>query len=286
MTSSVVTFTNVLSLRKVASTSCWTTIKDPLYHRNNLLITKCQRPSFFLNSPFQKASASTTAWTTTIPVSSNYHLKSEFQNGWKGTRNLISCNKKLTRSLSMVSITKTSKSSPSTIIGQSESSVKTEKQAIQESLQDNNSIRVTPSAINQILHLAQKKQPANPDSIYLRVYVDAGGCSGFQYKFELENIDDPETGIDTNEDVVINASIKESNSSSDQEKNLVNHDVVSSKVVIDEVSLNYIKGSTVDYVREMIRSSFAIVGNPQSESACGCGSSFAVKNFDSNPALD
>jgi iron-sulfur cluster assembly accessory protein len=59
-----------------------------------------------------------------------------------------------------------------------------------------------------------------------------------------------------------------------------------SKVVIDHGSFEMIKGSTVDFMQEMIRSTFAIVNNPQSESACGCGSSFAVKNFDSNPALD
>ncbi|KAL3776140.1 hypothetical protein ACHAW5_003258 [Stephanodiscus triporus] len=47
-------------------------------------------------------------------------------------------------------------------------------------------------------------------------------------------------------------------------------------------------GSTIDYVSEMIRSSFAVVGNPQSESACGCGSSLAVRNFEvqSSPGLD
>jgi len=58
------------------------------------------------------------------------------------------------------------------------------------------------------------------------------------------------------------------------------------QVVVDSGSYELIKGSTVDYAQEMIRSSFAVVSNPQSESACGCGSSFAVKNFSSNPALD
>lgn len=58
------------------------------------------------------------------------------------------------------------------------------------------------------------------------------------------------------------------------------------KVVVDSASFDLVKGSTVDYVQEMIRSSFAVVNNPQSESACGCGSSFAIKNFSANPAKD
>lgn len=58
------------------------------------------------------------------------------------------------------------------------------------------------------------------------------------------------------------------------------------KVVIDATSFELVKGATVDYEQDMMRSAFAIVNNPQSESACGCGSSFAVKNFSANPAID
>lgn len=42
----------------------------------------------------------------------------------------------------------------------------------------------------------------------------------------------------------------------------------------------------VDFEEDMMRSAFAVVNNPASESACGCGSSFAIKNFEKNPALD
>lgn len=57
-------------------------------------------------------------------------------------------------------------------------------------------------------------------------------------------------------------------------------------MVVDETSLGLIKGSTIEYVQEMIKSAFAIVNNPQSESACGCGTSFVIKNFAANPAKD
>lgn len=42
----------------------------------------------------------------------------------------------------------------------------------------------------------------------------------------------------------------------------------------------------VDFEEDMMRSAFAVINNPVSESACGCGSSFAIKNFEKNPALD
>ena len=141
--------------------------------------------------------------------------------------------------------------------------------------QDNTSIIITASAVQQINHLANLKRPQEPEQMYLRVYVDAGGCSGFQYKFDIENRDD-EDAIDEEEDILIHCV---ANANSDSEK-------VEAYVVVDEASLELLQGSTIDFVREMIRSSFAVVSNPQSESACGCGSSFAVKNFEKHGALD
>jgi iron-sulfur cluster assembly accessory protein len=58
------------------------------------------------------------------------------------------------------------------------------------------------------------------------------------------------------------------------------------KVVVDATSLEYMKGATVDFEVDLMRSAFCVVNNPQSESACGCKSSFAMKNFSAHPALD
>mmetsp|Transcript_21321 Transcript_21321/g.26191 ORF Transcript_21321/g.26191 Transcript_21321/m.26191 type:complete len:227 (-) Transcript_21321:179-859(-) len=171
----------------------------------------------------------------------------------------------------MVTVTKSSASSPVVEIMQNSSNEVSNTFNV-EINQDNDSVKITASAIQQINHLSKQRRPDDPSAVYLRVYVDAGGCSGFQYKFELEQKDDDETPIDPDEDVVINASLPDGS--------------LEAMIVIDESSLEYIKGSTVDFVKEMIRSSFAVLSNPQSESACGCGTSFAVKNFEANPAID
>ena len=82
----------------------------------------------------------------------------------------------------------------------------------------------------------------------LRVAVLAGGCSGFQYKFELDH-------TRAEEDVVI--------------------DHGPAQVFIDPSSLELLEGSELDYVEALIGSHFA-VRNPQAASACGCGTSFAL----------
>ena len=78
----------------------------------------------------------------------------------------------------------------------------------------------------------------------LRIAVDGGGCSGFQYAFSL----DADAGVGP-ADVVFERD--------------------GAKVVVDDVSLEYVRGATVDYVEEMIKSSFAIVENPNAQSGCG-----------------
>ncbi|KAJ8290470.1 hypothetical protein GJAV_G00013260 [Gymnothorax javanicus] len=85
---------------------------------------------------------------------------------------------------------------------------------------------------------------------YLRIQVEGGGCSGFQYKFSVEKV--------VNED-----------------DRLFEQDGVG--VVVDQDSLEFVKGSTLDYTEELIRSSFHIARNPQAEHGCSCGSSFSIK---------
>jgi iron-sulfur cluster assembly accessory protein len=84
--------------------------------------------------------------------------------------------------------------------------------------------------------------------VALRVAVLAGGCSGFQYRFEL----DGEIGAD---DLVIRRG--------------------AARVVVDPVSMDLLSGSELDYTDELMGSHFS-VRNPNAKSACGCGTSFSV----------
>lgn len=86
------------------------------------------------------------------------------------------------------------------------------------------------------------------ESAHLRISVLGGGCSGFQYKFELDET--------TEEDDLVLAK-----------------DGVA--VVIDSVSLPFLSGAVIDFKRELIGDRFA-VENPNAASTCGCGTSFSV----------
>ncbi|TPP59579.1 Iron-sulfur cluster assembly 2 like protein mitochondrial [Fasciola gigantica] len=105
-----------------------------------------------------------------------------------------------------------------------------------------------------VLHLSQKcikrLQEIGPSNGLLRVLVDSGGCSGFQYKFEVVSAPSPNDIIVEREGV---------------------------QVLLDESSVAFLKGATLDYEEELIRTGFRISSNPVAEKGCSCGSSFAVK---------
>ena len=96
---------------------------------------------------------------------------------------------------------------------------------------------------------------SNPE-LALRVTVQSGGCHGFQYLMSLTSA----SQISPEEDTVFEAD-----------------DGSGAKVVMDEPSLELLKGSQVDYTMELIGSQFKIVGNPAASSSCGCGTSFDIK---------
>ena len=97
---------------------------------------------------------------------------------------------------------------------------------------------------------------SNPQ-LALRVTVESGGCHGFQYLMSLTNI----TTVSPDDDTIFEA-----------------NDGTGAKVVMDEPSLELLKGSTVDFTMELIGSQFKIVGNPAASSSCGCGTSFDIKS--------
>jgi iron-sulfur cluster assembly accessory protein len=105
-------------------------------------------------------------------------------------------------------------------------------------------VTVSERAARRIAEILQKE----PAGTMLRVSVEGGGCSGFQYKFDM----DRDKAAD---DLVI-------------ERN-------AATVLIDPVSLEYMAGSEIDFVDDLIGASFK-VHNPNVTAACGCGTSFAL----------
>jgi iron-sulfur cluster assembly accessory protein len=87
-----------------------------------------------------------------------------------------------------------------------------------------------------------------PNGSMLRVSVEGGGCSGFQYKFDVERAKAADDLVISREGAV---------------------------VLIDPVSVNYMAGSEIDFVDDLIGASFK-VKNPQAKASCGCGTSFAL----------
>ena len=105
-------------------------------------------------------------------------------------------------------------------------------------------IALTPAAAARVAVIAQKtSKPA-----ILRLSVEGGGCSGFQYKFGFAE------GVEE-DDIVA--------------------EVEGVRLVVDSTSLDLVRGSQVDFVDNLGGAHFAVT-NPQAASGCGCGTSFSV----------
>lgn len=119
-------------------------------------------------------------------------------------------------------------------------------------------INISPRAAHRLQAIAEKD--GNPD-LALRVSVESGGCHGFQYLMSLVNTSD----IDPAEDTLFE----------NEEPAKATGDY-RAKVVMDEPSLELLKGSSVDYTMELIGSQFKVTGIPGAKSSCGCGTSFDI----------
>jgi iron-sulfur cluster insertion protein len=107
-----------------------------------------------------------------------------------------------------------------------------------------NSITLSPNAARRVAEIAVKlgKEPI------LRLSVEGGGCSGFQYRFGLAE------GTDSDDEIAITDN---------------------AKLVVDQISLDLVRGCEVDFVESLGGKSFQVT-NPNAASGCGCGSSFSV----------
>ena len=105
-------------------------------------------------------------------------------------------------------------------------------------------LTLTPAAAERVAVIAKKQtKPA-----ILRLSVEGGGCSGFQYKFEMADGPDGEDSVSETDGV---------------------------QLVVDPVSLDLVGGSVVDYVESLGGAAFR-VENPNAAAGCGCGSSFGI----------
>ena len=105
-------------------------------------------------------------------------------------------------------------------------------------------ITMTDRAARQIGKILE----AEPSGAMLRLSVMGGGCSGFQYKFDVER-------DKADDDIAI--------------------DRGGVTMLIDSVSLQYLAGSQIDFVDDLIGASFK-VNNPKAKASCGCGTSFSL----------
>jgi iron-sulfur cluster insertion protein len=108
-----------------------------------------------------------------------------------------------------------------------------------------NPINITEPCLAKVADLlAEENNPA----LALRVFVQGGGCSGFQYGFTFDD------------------------AQADDDFEVINEGV---RILVDSMSYQYLVGATVDYKEDQYGSQF-VINNPGATSTCGCGSSFSM----------
>ncbi|XP_062084750.1 iron-sulfur assembly protein IscA-like 2, mitochondrial [Humulus lupulus] len=117
------------------------------------------------------------------------------------------------------------------------------------------STSTSPDAVHMTENCVQRMKElhsseASSGEKMLRLSVENGGCSGFQYVFDLDEKTNPDDRVFEKEGV---------------------------KLIVDNISYDFVKGATVDYVEELIRSAFVVSTNPSAVGGCSCKSSFMVK---------
>jgi iron-sulfur cluster insertion protein len=111
-------------------------------------------------------------------------------------------------------------------------------------MSDTAEISLTPAAAKRVAFIAERQgKPA-----IFRLAVDGGGCAGFQYRFGLAD------RVEADDTAAVQDGVT---------------------LVVDEVSLDLVRGSAVDFVENLGGASFQVT-NPQAASGCGCGTSFSI----------
>lgn len=115
-------------------------------------------------------------------------------------------------------------------------------------------IHLTENTIAKLCALLKAEQQASSERgaeipQYIRIAVQGGGCSGFEYSFSFDNLTDDSDGV-------------------------IEADGI--KVLVDFISYGYLRGAKVDYKQGLEGERFAI-DNPNAQTTCGCGSSFSAK---------
>ncbi|ROW12687.1 hypothetical protein VMCG_00158 [Cytospora schulzeri] len=142
---------------------------------------------------------------------------------------------------------------------------------------------ITPRAAKRLNDIMQKD--GNPH-LALRIQVESGGCHGFQYLMSLVTLpeslpsrpaagaepsqhpgDGAESGEVREDDTIFTYTAEEGQEGA----------LTAPKIILDQPSLDLLKGSKVDFTMELIGSQFKITDNPLATSSCGCGTSFDIK---------